>query len=58
MLFRFLVYILLFTLIAKLFKAIVKPVKTNIQVSGESQKPPLDLSKEDVQDINYKEIKD
>jgi hypothetical protein len=58
MFFRFLIYGLLFALIAKLFKAIMAPVKTDVQVSGEAKKPSLDLSKEDVEDIKYKEIND
>jgi hypothetical protein len=58
MFFRLLLYGLLFMFTAKLLKAIVTPVKTGIQVGGEPKNPSLDLSKEDVQDVKYKEIKD
>lgn len=58
MFFRLLFYGFLLILTARLLKAIVTPVKTGIQVKGEPQKPSLDLSKEDVQDVTYKEIKD
>ena len=55
---RFLIYGIFIYLFGKLFKAIITPVSPNIQVKGQSKNRALDLSKEDVEDADYKDIPD
>ena len=44
-------------LAARVFGGLTKSSKKRVDIKGEAKKESLDLSKEDVQDIEYKEIK-
>ena len=44
-------------LAARVFGGLVKSPKRRVDIKGEAKKESLDLSKEDIQDVEYKEIK-
>jgi hypothetical protein len=52
-----LVYGLVAYLVLKLFKNTGSSGKSNIKVSGHQKETPLDLSNEDVEDVDYKDVK-
>ena len=54
--FNLLFYGLLAYLVLKLFKPAGTSKKSNIKVSGHQKDRSLDLSNEDVEDVDYKDI--
>ncbi len=58
MLFRLIILAVLFYLVSKVFSAFFKsgPDTRNTKVRGESPNHSLDLSDEDVEDVDYKEL--
>ena len=55
MLFRLLILGLIFFLSAKLLGALLTTPKSDSEVRGRANKKPMDLSKEDVEDVDFKE---
>lgn len=57
-LFRFLLLALLFYLVSKIFAQLFRstPEQPGTKVSGTSQTNPLDLTEEDVEDVDYREL--
>jgi hypothetical protein len=53
----FLFYGFLAYLVLKLFKNTGSSGKSNIKVSGHQKNQSLDLSNEDVEDVDYKDVK-
>ncbi len=58
MLFRFLFLFFLIYWAYKLIVSLFPSKKSDIEVNGKSSNEPLDLSDSDVEDVDYKEIKD
>lgn len=58
MLFRILILGLLIYWAFRIVTHLFSPPKSNVEVKGTSSKTPLDLSDQDVEDVEYKEIKD
>ncbi len=58
MLFRFLFLGFLIYWAYKLIVSLLPSRKSDIEVNGKSSNEPLDLSDSDVEDVDYKEIKD
>ena len=58
MLFRILILGLLIYWAFRIGSRLFSSPKDNVEVKGSSSKTPLDLSDQDVEDVDYKEIKD
>ncbi len=43
---------------AKVIGGLFKPSKPPVEVHGTSKKQPLDLNREDIQDVDFKETKE
>lgn len=52
---RLLILMFLLYLASKMFGKIFQPRLRQTEIRGQSQSPPLDLSKKDVEDVDYKE---
>lgn len=58
MLLRLIILAILFYLVAKIVDAVIgffRQTKPKSEVRGKSRSKPLDLTKEDIEDVNYKE---
>ena len=56
--FRYIIYGLVIYWMIKLLKNVVKPAKPDVEIKGKSKAKPLDLSNEDVEDVDFKETKE
>ena len=43
---------------ARVLGGLIKPSKPPVEVRGKSKKQPLDINREDVEDVDFKEKKD
>ncbi len=55
---RYIIYGLVIYWMIKLLKNVVKTTKPDVEIKGKSKAKPLDLSKEDVEDVDFKETKE
>ena len=55
---RYIIYGLVIYWMIKLLKNVIKTTKPDVEIKGKSKAKPLDLSKEDVEDVDFKETKE
>ncbi len=58
MIFQYIIVGILVYWILKIFVKLFGSGKSNVEVKGKSQKEPLDLKDQEVEDIDFKEIKE
>jgi hypothetical protein len=55
MFFRLILWVLLLYIIVKVSQTLLSPGKNKTEVHGKSRQTPIDLSRKDIEDIDYKE---
>ncbi len=55
---RFLLYIVLIIFLGRIAKSMLKSPPPSAEVHGRPEKEPLDLSRSDIEDVEFKEIKE